>query len=186
MADMKLDAKASTDHVPVDLAGSLYVPDDGSEVPCRIIELSPDGASLQCDVVPRSGSSVVLYVDGLSRLEGIISRCDGHVVEVKFVCTAAKRERTAEQLVAMRDKGLSGSSLLRRYGRFPRKGCTQFTRANGQIVPSEVIDISVSGVSLKTDTRPLIGEVVLIAEIAGRVSRHHEIGIGIEFVGNES
>jgi hypothetical protein len=43
----------------------------------------------------------------------------------------------------------------------------------------------VSGVSLKTDSRPLIGEFVLIAQIAGRVSRYHEQGIGIEFVGKE-
>jgi hypothetical protein len=47
------------------------------------------------------------------------------------------------------------------------------------------MDISVGGVSLKTDVRPPIGEFVLIAQIAGRVARIHEDGIGIEFVGQE-
>ena len=47
----------------------------------------------------------------------------------------------------------------------------------------EVLDLSVSGVSLKTDVRPPIGEFVLIGQMAGRVARHHEQGIGIEFVG---
>jgi hypothetical protein len=38
-------------------------------------------------------------------------------------------------------------------------------------------------VSLKTDVRPPIGEFVLIGQMAGRVARHHDQGIGIEFVG---
>ena len=46
-------------------------------------------------------------------------------------------------------------------------------------------DISVGGVSLKTDVKPPIGEFVLIAQIAGRIARHHDHGIGIEFVGQE-
>ena len=50
---------------------------------------------------------------------------------------------------------------------------------------TEVMDISASGVSLKTDIRPTIGEFVLIAQMAGRIARHHEHGIGIEFIGQE-
>jgi hypothetical protein len=38
-------------------------------------------------------------------------------------------------------------------------------------------------VSLRTDSRPGLGEYVLIAEMAGRVTRHHDTGIDIEFVG---
>jgi hypothetical protein len=37
-------------------------------------------------------------------------------------------------------------------------------------------------VSLKTDIKPPIGEFVLIGQMAGRVARHHENGVGIEFV----
>jgi hypothetical protein len=40
-----------------------------------------------------------------------------------------------------------------------------------------------SGVSLKTDARPPLGEVVLIGQMAGKVVRHHLEGIAIEFVG---
>ena len=48
----------------------------------------------------------------------------------------------------------------------------------------EVLDLSLSGVSLRTETKPPIGEVVLIGQMAGRVARHHDSGIGIEFVGS--
>ena len=74
-------------------------------------------------------------------------------------------------------------SELRRHDRTPTKGIARFTRADGQLVACEVLDLSVSGVSLKTNMRPPIGEFVLIGQMAGRIARHHEQGIGIEFVG---
>lgn len=185
---MQLRKRALIEPVRVDSPGHLFVPRDEREASCRIIELSPDGASVQCEVGHDCGTSVVLYIDGLSRFEGSIARCKGDVFDVKFACTAAKRKRTAEQISAFlnNDNGSDGGSILRRHERSSRKDCAQFTRADGQIVPCEVTDISVSGVSLKTDIRPTIGEFVLIAQIAGRVSRHHDQGIGIEFVGKET
>ena len=83
------------------------------------------------------------------------------------------------------NKGLGDDNVLRRHGKSNRKEFAKFTRADGQIVHGEVSDISVTGVSLKTDVRPAIGEFVLIAQIAGRVARHHGDGIDIDFVGNE-
>jgi hypothetical protein len=178
--------RAPVEPTRVDLPGHLFVPADERESPCRITELSPDGASVQSELIPESGDPVVLYVDGLSRFEGMVSHSDGNVLNVKFVCSAAKRERTAEQIVEVLNKGIEGGSVLRRHERASRKPGIAFTRANGQIVPCEVIDISVSSVSLKTDIRPLIGEFVLIAGTAGRVARFHEHGIGVEFVSKES
>jgi hypothetical protein len=83
------------------------------------------------------------------------------------------------------NKALVDQSVMRRHERSSQKGFAKFTRADGQIVHCEVMDISVGGVSLKTDIKPPIGEYVLIAQIAGRVARHHGDGIGIEFVGRE-
>ena len=109
----------------------------------------------------------------------------GNGFGVAFVCTPSKRERTAEQLILFLNKTLVDDSVLRRHERTSQKGFAKFTRADGQIVHCEVTDISVGGVSLKTDVKPPIGEFVLIAQIAGRVARHHADGIGIEFVGQE-
>jgi hypothetical protein len=185
---MQLRKRALIEPVRVDSPGHLFVPSDEREAPCRIIELSPDGASVQCEVGHDCGTSVVLYIDGLSRFEGSIARCKGDVFDVQFTCTAAKRKRTAEQISAFlnNDNASDGGSILRRHERLSRKDFAQFTRADGQIVPCEVIDISFNGVSLKTDIRPTIGEFVLLAQIAGRVSRHHDQGIGVEFVGKET
>ena len=138
-----------------------------------------------CEISPEAGTPVVLYVDNFGRFEGNVVRRDGYGFGIAFVCTPSKRERTAEQLILFLNKTLVDDSVLRRHERSNQKGFAKYTRADGQIVHCEVMDISVGGVSLKTDIKPPIGEFVLIAQIAGRVARHHADGIGIEFVGQE-
>jgi hypothetical protein len=171
--------------VPVDLPGRLFIPADSREARCTIADLSPGGAGITCDTVPDPGTAVVLYVDGFGRFEGNVVRRHGYGFGVAFVCTPAKRERTAEQLTLFLNKQLVDESVLRRHERSSQKGFAKFTRADGQVIQCEVMDISVGGVSLKTDVRPPIGEFVLIAQIAGRIARHHEHGVGIEFVGQD-
>ena len=171
--------------VRVDLPGRLFIPSDNREARCTVLDLSPGGAAVGCDIIPAAGTSVVLYIDGFGRFEGNVVRCDGGGFGLAFVCTPSKRERTAEQLILFLNKALVDDNVLRRHERSHQKGFAKFTRADGQIVQCEVSDISVSGVSLKTDIRPPVGEFVLIAQIAGRVARHHADGIAIEFVGNE-
>jgi hypothetical protein len=169
--------------VRVDLTGRLFVPADSRECHCKIVDLSPGGASLECDLVLEGGTQIVLYIDGFGRLEGTVMRTEGADFGVRFNCTAAKRERIAEQLILFMNRSLIDETEMRRHDRTPQKGIARFTRADGQFVACEVMDLSVSGVSLKTDVRPPIGEFVLIGQMAGRVARHHETGIGIEFVG---
>ncbi len=169
--------------VQVDLVGRLFVPSDTRECHCKVNDMSPGGASVACELVLAVGTDVVLYVDGFGRFEGTVARSDGYGIGVRFICTAAKRERTAEQLTLFMNRSLVDEAELRRHDRTPTKGLTRFTRADGQLVSCEVIDLSMSGVSLKTDIRPPVGEFVLIGQMAGRIARHHERGIGIEFVG---
>jgi len=171
--------------VKMGLPGRLFLPADKSEAHCTILDMSPGGVAVASEIMPELGSAVVIYLDSFGRFEGHVVRRDQGGFGLAFVCTPSKRERTAEQLILFLNKALGDDSLLRRHERSHQKGLTKFTRANGQIVSCEVSDISVSGVALKTDTKPPIGEFVLIAQIAGRVSCHHADGIGIDFVGNE-
>ena len=171
--------------VRLDLPGRLFVPGDGREDRCQVVDLSPGGASIRGDLAPDMGTPIVLYVDGFGRFEGQVVRKDGFSFGVSFVCTPSKRERTAEQLTLFLNKALVDETALRRHERSGQKGFAKFTRADGQIVHCEVMDISVGGVSLKTDIRPPIGEFVLIAQIAGRIARHHADGVGIEFLGQD-
>jgi len=184
------DAKAGIDRrrfrrVKIDLPGRLFIPAESHEARCTIIDMSPGGAAVACETVPESGTPVVLYVDNFGRFEGVVARRDGYGFGVAFTCTPSKRERTAEQLTLFMNKTLVDQSVMRRHERSSQKGFAKFTRADGQVVHCEVMDISVGGVSLKSDIKPPIGEFVLIAQIAGRIARHHADGVGIEFVGQD-
>jgi hypothetical protein len=169
--------------VRVDLPGRLFVPSQAQEGLCKVIDLSPGGAAIQSDMAPESGTPVVLYVDGFGRFEGSVATESDGGFGIRFNCTPMKRERIAEQLTLFLNRDMITEADLRRHDRTPAKGFTRFTRADGEMVKCEVLDLSLSGVSVKTDARPPVGEFVLIGQMAGRVARHHDEGVGIEFVG---
>ncbi|HTK79395.1 MAG TPA: PilZ domain-containing protein [Rhizomicrobium sp.] len=187
-----LVAKARADRrgyrrVRVDFKGRLFVPGEERESVCSIVDMSPSGAQVVCEAVPPPNTPVVVYIDGFGRFEATVVRpIKGEEAEsafgVKFNCSAMKRDRVAEQLAQYVDHGVVDETALRRHDRTPTKGLARFTRASGEIVNCEVLDLSLSGVSLATNLRPPIGEFVLIGQMAGQVVRHHETGIGITFV----
>ena len=170
--------------IRIDLPGKLFVPATSQEYAGMVVDLSPGGAQVESELAPEQDTQIVLYINGFGRFEGVVARRDGPRLGLKFHSTAPKRERTAEQLTLFLNKALLDDSELRRDDRQPTKGLTRFVRHDGQIVPCEVLDLSMSGISVKTDIRPPIGEFVLIGQLAGRVARHHDTGLGIEFVGN--
>jgi hypothetical protein len=170
--------------VDVRLPGKLFLPSDERETDCRVTSLWADGAKVDCQIAPGAGSQIVLYVDGFGRFEGSVARKGDGGFEAAFNCSPLKRERTEELLAAYRSNVPVESRAMRRHERMLTKGFARFTRADGQLVPCEVLDLSPGGVSLKTEVKPPEGEYVLIGQLAGRVAHHHEHGIGIEFVGN--
>jgi hypothetical protein len=170
--------------VRLDLPGRVFLPEGGQEAHCHVADLSPGGATMACELQPEAGTQVVLYVDGFGRFEGQVVRRGETGFAVRFSCTAMKRERVAEQLTLFLNRNLVDQGMIQR-ARSTHKGFAKFTRADGEIVQCEVSDISATHVSLKTNIRPPIGEVVLIAQMAGRVIRHHQDSIDIEYFGVE-
>ncbi len=172
--------------VRVELAGRLFVPADEREARCQIVDLSPGGAQIVSEFVPPADTQVILYIDGFGRFEGVVARPAEASFGVRFHCSALKREKIAEQLTVYMNRDVVEETVVRRHDRAPTKGMARFTRANGDIVACEVLDLSLSGVSLKTEVRPPMGEVVLIGQTAGRVVRHHENGIALEFANTQA
>ncbi|HEY1613649.1 MAG TPA: PilZ domain-containing protein [Rhizomicrobium sp.] len=173
--------------VKVNLGGRLFVPDDGREARCQVVDMSPGGAQLVSDLVPEAGARIVLYVDSFGRFEAVVARPEQGRFGVRFNCSPMKRERVAEQLLLLMNRGAVDESKLRRHERTATtQGLAHFTRANGDIIACEVLDLSLSGVSLKTDVKPHIGEKVMIGQMSGRVVRHHESGIAVEFAAQTS
>ena len=171
--------------VQVSVTGRLYIPATQEEAICTIEDISPGDASLLCELRQEPKGRAVIYLDTLGRFEGPIVRAKHGSFVMTFTCSVQKREKLADQLMIEMNRQLLDDADLRRFDRVEAASgsLTHFTRSTGEQIRCEVIDLSLSGVSLRTDLKAPIGEHILIGHRAGRVARHHEDGIGIEFLG---
>ena len=171
--------------VQLAITGRLYVPATQEEAVCTVENISPGDVAIACQLKQEPQGNVVIYLDNFGRVEGSIVRRTDTGFALSFNCSAQKRERLTDQLTLALNRGLVGDSALRHYDRAPvaSGNYTQFTRASGEQIRCEVIDFSLTGISLRTEQRPPVGEHILIGHRAGRIARHHGDGVGVEFLG---
>jgi len=171
--------------VNVNIAGRLYIPATEEEAMCTVQDISPGDVALRCDLKEEPTGRAVIYLDNLGRFEGPIIRSANGGFVMTFSSSLQKREKLADQLTLEVNRHLLGDTELRRYDRVEAVSgsYTHFTRSTGEQVRCEVLDLSLTGVSVRTEHRPPVGEHILIGHRAGRVARHHADGMGIEFLG---
>jgi PilZ domain len=117
-------------------------------------------------------------VQDLGRLEGMVSRLDDTGFGVRLTLSALRRDKLEERLSNERK---AGAVQGRRHERDLTPGVTRIVRGDGSEIPCRVIDLSLGGVSVETSEWPALGEEVMVGKMRGRVVRHHELGIAIEF-----
>jgi hypothetical protein len=171
--------------VSVTVTGRLYIPATQEEAICTVKDISPGDASLICDLKQEPKGRAVIYLDNLGRFEGPIMRAKNGGFVMTFSCSLQKREKLADHLTLEMNRHLLSEADLRRYDRVEAASgsFTHFTRSTGEQIRCEVLDLSLTGVSVRTELRPPVGEHILIGHRAGRVARHHADGMGIEFLG---
>lgn len=164
------------------LAGKLFLPAESSTTDCSVTNLSASGAGLKCDDAPPLDSFVILYIDGFGRYEAVTTRYVDSVLGVRFVCRDAKRKRLIQMLEVYLSEGVQAVTRFRRHTRIPSASVGYLIRADGEHAACDVLDISLQGISLRTQVRPPIGELVNLGKTYGRVVRHHPEGIGVEYL----
>ncbi len=171
--------------VRVTLAGRLYIPANQEEAICTVDDISPGDAMLLCELKQEPKGRAVIYLDGLGRFEGPVVRAQDGGFVMTFSCSLQKREKLADHLTLELNRHLLDDSDLRKHDRVEAQSgsFTHFTRSTGDQVRCEVLDLSLTGVSVRSDVKPPIGEHILIGARAARVARHHSDGIGVEFLG---
>jgi len=171
--------------VSVAITGRLYIPATQEETICTVEDISPGDAYVLCDLREEPKGRAVIYLDTLGRFEGPIVRARSGGFVMTFSCSLQKRERLADQLTLEMNRHLLSEADLRRYDRVEAASgsFTHYTRSTGEQIRCEVLDLSLTGVSVRTELKPPVGEHILIGHRAGRVARHHGDGIGVEFLG---
>jgi len=182
--DPKKDKRARS-RAQVGVKGRIFFPSRQYEEECLVCDLSPDGAGLKTSCSGAVGAQVILYVDGLGRFEGSIARHDRLRVGIKFKCSDVKRARIAELIASYVELGAVTSTSLRERAR-QNGGLAlhYFSLASGETMRCEIVDIALSGASLRTQERPPVGETISFGKTAALVVRHTDCGIAVTFMGS--
>lgn len=178
---MTFEERRRFQRVRVDLLGRFML-EDHSEYPCRIDNMSPGDINVLTPVTPRRDERVILYVDHVGRLEGSISRVFPGGFAVVMRSTDRKREKLAAQLTWLANRHELDLPEDRRHERIqPRNPFIELVLTDGRRYKVRVIDLSLSGAALQSEVRPAIGSRVTLGTMQGRVVRHLEDGLAIEF-----
>ena len=174
--------KRKYERIKLFLPGHLFNPLNEQSIDCKVLNLSAGGAALQCDTEFPAGLTLVLYIENFGRFEGKSILHGNRQLALEFAIGESKRGRLAEMIKSFAVDGVAGITQLRKHARIPSLISGSITRQNGEHVCCDVLDISLDGVSLRTKTRPPIGEVVCLGRTRGRVVRHHPDGIAVQYV----
>lgn len=159
-----------------------YMTADRQEYPCETIDMSPGGVLLQASVRGEIGDRVIVYLEHLGRIEGTITR---HVPEgfaLSISAAARKRDKLASQLTWLANRQALGLPEDRRHERItPHSLSTTIKLESGRTIPVRLVDISMSGASMITDSKPALGVGVLVGSTTAKVVRHFQDGIAVEF-----
>jgi PilZ domain-containing protein len=170
---------------PVGVKGKIFFPERKWEEECVVSDLSPDGAGLKSSCSAAVGALAVLYIDGIGRFEGKIVRHDRLRLGVKFDFSEVKRERLAQMITDYVERGEIRSTSVRTRSRLTGSHILhQFILPSGQSRDCEIVDIALSGASLRTDVRPPVGETIMFGKTTAVVVRHTKFGIAVSFQDN--
>ena len=161
------------------LPGQLFNPANQQSAECKVLNLSAGGAAVQCAASFAAGVPLILYIESFGRFEGNAVIHGNGQLALEFSIGETKRGRLIEML---RSFAIGGIAQMRRHERIPSLVSGSITRANGQHISCDVLDISLDGVSLRTRIRPPVGEIVNLGRACGRVVRHHAEGFAVQYV----
>jgi len=168
--------------VPVTVFGR-FMREDKQEYPCQVINMSAGGMALLAPVTCQDGERVVAYLDNLGRIEGVVVRRFQGGFAMRIVASLHKRERIANLLTWLTIQQALGLGEERKHERVvPRINASKLILPDGDVHNCRVIDVSLSGASIACAIKPAIDTVVILGRMRGRVVRHHDQGIALQFV----
>jgi len=166
--------------VSVELEGR-FMREDQQEYPCQVINMSGGGMALLAPVSCDPGERVVAYLENFGRLEGTVARCFEGGFAVQINASAQKRERIANLLTWYANREHTDAEE-RQHERFtPRIAAQKLILPNGDVHDCRVIDVSLSGASIAIVVKPPMESVVVLGRLRGRVVRHHDEGVALQF-----
>lgn len=159
-----------------------FMREDEQEYPCQVINMSPGGMALLSPVTCADGERVVAYLDNFGRVEGLVARSFEGGFAVRILASLYKREKIANMLTWIINQESLGLTEERQHERVaPHNPSSKLILPNGEVHTCRVIDVSLSGASIASVVRPPLETMVILGRMRGRVVRHHDLGVAIQF-----
>ncbi|GHC62640.1 PilZ domain-containing protein [Limoniibacter endophyticus] len=179
--DGGLAERRQNQRVRINVTGR-YMLEDHQDYECLVTEMSRGDMLLQTAKVGNVGERVIVYLDHFGRLEGTIERilADGFSLAVHG--SDHKKDKLDAQLNWFINKDKHGLPEDRRHARMAPKNSNNVLRLDdGREYHCEIIDLSLSGAGIRLEIRPSIGTHVALGSMTGKIVRHFEDGVAIQF-----
>ena len=159
-----------------------FMLENRKEYPCQILNMSLGSAALIAPVSGSVGERVIAYVDHVGRLEGKILRLVDGGFAMSVNATERKRDKLAAKLTWLANRHELNLPEDRRHERItPRNPAGIIKLEDGRVYQARIIDLSLSGAAIELSVKPAIGTVMWLGNLRGRVVRHFDEGVAIEF-----
>jgi len=163
---------------------------ESGEATGTLCDISAGGMQIIANDLPRLGEAIIVYIDRIGRFEGHVIRADHGTFAVTINATASKLARLEVKLETFLAEEYPDASVSdrrecdrdRRYfvrSEDAHKSLTGYT-IDGQEFQCSVVDISLGGLSIKTDTDLSIGMRLKVGTVNGVVIRQTESGYAIK------
>jgi hypothetical protein len=167
--------------VPIRVLGR-FMSEDKEEYPCQVVNMSAGGMAMLTPVQCQDGERIVAYLDNFGRIEGVVVRAIDGGFAVRIAASQYKREKIANLLTWLINRESLGLTEERKHERVvPRNPVSKLILPNGEVLECRVIDVSLSGASIAINKKPEAGTEVILGRMRGRVVRHHDQGLAIQF-----
>ena len=167
--------------VPIRVLGR-FMREDKEEYPCQVVNMSAGGMAMLSPAQCRDGERIVAYLENFGRIEGIVVRSVEGGFAARIVASKYKREKIANLLTWLINRESLGLNEERKHERVvPRNPLSKLTLPNGDVFDCRIIDVSLSGASIAIVKRPMLQTEVILGRMRGRVVRHHDTGVAVQF-----
>lgn len=167
--------------VPIRVLGR-FMREDKEEYPCQVVNMSAGGMAMLSPAQCRDGERIVAYLENFGRIEGIVVRSVEGGFAARIVASKYKREKIANLLTWLINRENLGLNEERKQERVvPRNPLSKLTLPNGDVFDCRIIDVSLSGASIAIVKRPTLQTEVILGRMRGRVVRHHDTGVAVQF-----
>lgn len=158
---------------------------DKLDHPCRLINISVESAAMTTPVPLHVGEKLIVYLMDLGGLEGTVARLFPDSFALMISATQRKRDKLALQIPRLAGQSEIPEGEEREFPRVTADEAALLVLPDGSTMVCPLHDLSMSGASIVTPARPPLGAEVMLDKRRATVVRHHERGIGVEFVSDQ-